>query len=140
MDIEGLIEEGHIQRIKPSRELSEKEFDEAEYDLKRAKTELEEEDYKWTIIKAYFAVFHSARGILFLMGYREKSHFAVGEVLDVLCSEGKLENSYIADFKASSSARQSADYHYDYSKKRAIEIVELADEFVERMKKLRDEF
>lgn len=140
MDIEGLIEEGQIQKIKPSKELSEKEFVEADYDLRSAKAELEEEDYKWAIIKAYFAVFHSARGILFLMGYREKTHFAVGEVLDVLCSDGKLENRYVADFKASLSARQSADYHYDYSEERAIEMVELADEFVERMRKLRDGF
>jgi len=139
MDIEGLIEEGHIQRIKPSGDLSEKEFREADYDLEKAKEELENEDYKWAIVKGYFAVFHSARGVMFIMGYREKSHFAVREFLDTLCTEGKLENSYVADFRAALSARQSADYHYDYSKKRAIEIVELADEFVERMKKLKSE-
>lgn len=135
MDIEELIEEGHIKKVRPSKELSEKEFKEAEYDLERARAALEDGDYKWSIVKSYFAVFHSARGVLFLMGFREKSHFAVGEVLDKLCGEGKLESRYVADFKASLSARQGADYHYNYSQKTAEEMVALAEEFVERMEK-----
>ncbi|MBU0590656.1 hypothetical protein KKF81_02710 [Candidatus Micrarchaeota archaeon] len=33
MDIDGLINAGYIQRIKPAKDLSDKEFKEAEYDL-----------------------------------------------------------------------------------------------------------
>lgn len=138
MDLEELIREGHIKKIKPDKELSDKEFQEADYDMGRAREALEEKDYKWAIVKAYFAVFHSARGILFLMGYREKSHFAVGEILDKLCDEGKLENRYIADFKAALSARQGADYHYKYSDNIAKDIISLAEEFIDRMEELRE--
>jgi len=134
-----LIKAGHMQRIQPSRELADKEFHEAEYDLEHAESALEEKDYKWAIVKAYYAVFHSAKGILFTMGLREKSHFAVGEALDVLSKRGKLESRYVADFKACMSARQAADYHYDYSEKTAREIFLIAGEFAERMKKLRKE-
>jgi len=137
MDLDDLIRDGHLQRIKPSTELAEKEFSEADYDMGSARRALEEKDYKWATVKAYFAVFHSAKGILFLRGYREKAHFAVAEVLDNVCDDGKLENRYVADFKAALSARQGADYRYDYSERTATEIVKLAEEFLERMEKLR---
>lgn len=139
MDIEALVQEGLLQRIKPSPDLAEKEFEEADYDMGRARKALEEKDSKWAIIKAYYAVFHSAKGILFLMGLREKSHFGLGEALDALCDEGKLESRYVADFKAASSARQAADYRYDHSEKTAAEIISLAEEFLEKMGKLRRE-
>ena len=140
MDITELIKGGHIQKIGPSSDLAEKEFAEAKYDLEHSHSALDGKDHKWAIVKAYYAVFHSAKGILFLMGYREKSHFAVGEMLDLISKEGKLEGRYIADFKAAMSARQGADYHYDHSPTLACEIVGLADEFVDRMMKLRKEF
>lgn len=139
MDAEELIRAGYIQRISPAKDLADKEFTEADYDLERAHAELEGEDFKWAIIKAYYAVFHSAKGILFLLGYREKAHFAVAQMLELLSKDGKLESSFVADFKAALSARQSADYHYDYSKTLAREMVELADGFVARMEKLRKE-
>lgn len=139
MDMDGLVKAGHMQKIAPSRELADKEFHEAEYDLQHAQSALDGKDYKWAIVKAYYAVFHSAKGILFTMGLREKSHFAVGEALDALSKEGKLESRYVSDFKACMSARQAADYHYDYSEKTAKEIFNIADEFVEWMKKLRKE-
>lgn len=138
MNADELVEEGQIRKIKPSTELAEKEFKESEYDMEHAEKSFEEKDYKWAIIKAYFAVFHSARAILFLIGLREKTHFVVGRVLDKICDDGKLESRYVADFKAALSARQGADYHYDYSKERAIEIIELAKEFIDEMEKLKE--
>ncbi len=139
MDAEELIRAGYIQKVPPAKDLADKEFTEADYDLGRAHAELEGEDFKWAIVKAYYAVFHSAKGILFLLGYREKAHFAVGQMLELLSKDGKLESSFVADFKAALSARQGADYHYDYSRALAKEMVELADGFVARMKKLRKE-
>jgi hypothetical protein len=74
---------------------------------------------------------------MFLAGFREKAHFAVAEYLGILSSNGKLENSFVNDFKAAMSARQAADYQYDYDGSRAETLVQLAGEFVARMKKLR---
>jgi len=73
--------------------------------LEHAKTSFEQNDYKWSIIKSYYAVFHSTKAIIFLMGLKEKSHFGVGEILDWLCTQGKIENRYVIEFKAAQSAR-----------------------------------
>jgi len=137
MDLDELVKANYIQKIQPAQDLAEKEFHEADYDLESAETALHEKDYKWAIVKSYYSVFHSAKGIMFLMGFREKTHFAVGEFLDILSKKGKLENRYVSDFKTCMGARQAADYNYDYSERTAKEIFEIADEFIERMKKLR---
>jgi len=137
MDLEELVKANYVQKIQPAQDLAEKEFHEADYDLGRAETAFQEKDYKWTIVKAYYAVFHSAKGIMFLMGFREKTHFAVGEFLDFLSKKGKLESRYVSDFKTCMGARQAADYDYEYSEIIANDIFEIAEEFVERMKKLK---
>jgi len=136
MGPEELVRANYIQKIQPAQDLAEKEFHEADYDPESAETALHEKDYKWAIVKAYYAVFHSAKGIMFLMGFREKTHFAVGEYLEFLSKKGKLESRYVSDFKACMSARQAADYNYDYSEKTAHDIHTIAEEFVERMRKL----
>jgi uncharacterized protein (UPF0332 family) len=85
---------------------------------------------------AYYAMFHSAKAVLFRIGLREKAHFVIGDILEILSKEGKLE-SYFADyFRAALSARTDADYHYEYSKKSANELIEMADEFMKRMHSL----
>jgi len=137
MDLDRLLEQGSIQKIEPAKDLAEKEFAEADYDIEHARESFEEKDYKWSIVKAYYAIFHSAKGIMFLMGYREKSHFAVGEFLRELSKEGKLEGKYANDFKAAMSARQGADYNYEYSKDKAELIISIAEEFIDRMEQLR---
>ena len=137
MDIRELEERGLIQRIRPAKDLAEKEFGEADYDLERAREALGAKDYKWAILKSYYSAFHAAKGMMFLAGFREKAHFAVAEYLGILSSSGKLENQYVNDFKAAMSARQAADYQYDYDESRAETLVRLAEEFIARMKKLR---
>lgn len=137
MDMDELIKANCMQKIRPAQDLAEKEFHEAEYDLEKAETALDEKDYKWAIVKAYYAVFHSAKGIMFLMGLREKAHFAVGHFLDCISKNGKLEGRYVSDFKTCMNARQAADYNYDYSEKTAHDIYAMAEEFIERMKRLR---
>ena len=72
---------------------------------------------------------------MFLMGYREKSHFAVGQFLGCLSKDGKLEERFATDFKAAMSARQGADY--DYSREKAEQVISLAEEFIDRMGELK---
>ena len=136
MSIKESLEEGYLQRITPDKELIEKELNEADYDFGRANKALEEEDYKWCTVKSYFSMFHSARAVLFSLGYREKRHFAIGAVLDDLREKGKLESRYVNDFKGAMSAREGADYHYSYSRDKAEYMVGMAEEFNRRMKKL----
>jgi len=137
MNIDTCLKEGYLIRIKSNqKDLIEKEIKEAEYDLEKAKESFEEEDFKWCIVKAYYAMFHISKALLFKLGYKEKRHFAIEIVLEELNKNGKLEIEYINNFKAALSAREDADYHYIYSKDNAEYILENAEEFIERISKL----
>jgi len=136
MEIKELLKKGYLSKIPVDKELIKKELDEAKYDLERAKAAIEENDFKWAIIKAYYAMFHSARALLFSLGLKERRHFAVAVVLEKLNKDGKLESKYVNDFRAAMACREDADYRYVYSVETASYIVELAEEFLSRMKKL----
>jgi len=136
MKINELLQKGFITKIKPDKKLVEKELKEANYDLERANAALEQKDFKWSIIKSYYSMFHAAKAILFSLGLKERRHFAVGVVLEELSAEGKLKSKIINDFKASMSAREEADYRYIYSEDTARYLVDVAEEFLEEMKKL----
>ena len=88
------------------------------------------------IVKAYYAMFHAARAVLFRLGYREKRHFVIPAVLEELSKQGKLEASYVSDLNAALYGREEADYHYGYSEEMAKQSVELAKNFIKRMKQL----
>ena len=136
MDFEFLVAMGSLARIEPSPELCEKEMEESEYDLQAARRCLSENDAKWSIIKSYYSMFHGAKGVLFLIGFREKTHRGVADALDVLCREGKLESGFANDFRAALGAREGADYSYKHPKETAESLLEMADEFCARMRKL----
>lgn len=136
MDIKKCLEEGFLKKIKPDEKLIKKEFKESDYDLEKAENALNEEDFKWCIIKSYYSMFHAARAILFKSGYREKRHFAISVILEGLNKNGKLESKYLNDFRAAISSREDADYHYTYSKDTAEHNLTIAKEFLEKMKGL----
>jgi len=132
------LDKGYLKKIKPDPKLVKKEVDESRYDLSRAKNALGDNDYKWTIVKSYYSMFHAARAVLFSLGYRERRHFAVQIVLENLAKEGRLESIYVEYLSASMGAREDADYRYKYSKQTAEEIIEYAENFLRRMKQLAD--
>jgi hypothetical protein len=68
------VKERKLVKIKEDRALINKELKGAEYDLSKAKKSLEDDDFKWATIKAYYSMFHSARALVFSKGYREKTH------------------------------------------------------------------
>ena len=136
MDIEICISEGFLQRIKPNKEIQNKELSASEYDLKQAQTSFENQDHKWTIIQAYYAIFHSARALLNKLGYREKRHFAIGIVLEDLVKNGKINTRLVSDFHAAMSAREDADYRDVYSGETAEYILDITEDFINEIKKL----
>ena len=136
MDINECLDKGYLVKERISQDLVDKEVKESEYDLNKAKNALKEKDYKWTIIKGYYSMFHSAKAVCFKIGYREKRHAAVLIVLEELNKKGKLEIKYVNDFKAALSARESADYRYAYTKESALEILEICEEFNNKIIKL----
>lgn len=135
MDIKECLEEGYLKKIVPDGELIKKELNEAKYDFEKAENAFGEKDFKWCIVKSYYAMFHAARAVLFKIGLREKRHFAIGVVLEDLSKQGKLEHKFISDFDATMSSREEADYHYTYSKETAEHSLQISKEFLEGMHK-----
>ncbi len=139
MDVQDCLRKGFLMRIKPASDLVEKELKEAAYDFDKSEKAFSDEDLKWAIVKAYYCMFHAARAVLFKLGLREKKHFAIAVVLEDLNKRGKLEIRYVNDFNAALSSREDADYHYVYSKEAAEHNLEIASNFLIRMKKLLNE-
>jgi len=136
MNIREAIEKRFLLKIKPDKKLIDKELKEVNYDFDKAGKAFKEEDYKWSIVKSYYSMFHAARAVLFNLGLREKRHFAVSVVLEDLNKKGKLESRFINDFNAAIQSREDADYHYIYSKESAENSLVIADDFIHQMKKL----
>jgi|SRR3989338_3519937 len=136
MNINDCLEKGYLAKSKPDKELCKKELNEAIYDLEKAEKALEEEDYKWCIVKCYYSMFHAAKAVLFKLGYIEKRHISVLIILEELGKQGKIESKFITNFKASMTAREDADYHYSYSKETAEYELAIAKEFFEELKRL----
>jgi uncharacterized protein (UPF0332 family) len=71
--INRLFEEGLIRKIPPSKDKAAESIRTAESWLKEASNNLSSNALRSCIISSYLAMFHSARGILFADGFREKS-------------------------------------------------------------------
>ena len=136
MNVEDCLREGFLQRIKVERDLIKKELGEAMYDLDKAERALKEGDFKWSIVKSYYSMFHAARAVLFSLGLKERRHFTIRVVLEDLSAKGKLEGRFVSDFSAALGAREDADYRYTYTQETATYLLEAARDFLTRMKKL----
>jgi len=124
-------------RIEPQIDLSEKEFSSAGKDLERAKHTIEiDRDFKWTIVQAYYSMFHAVKAVLYLIGLRERSHGCVAEALEKLSEKGLIESSVVEELKSCMESREDADYRSEYSEEDAERSVEIAEEFINKMRKL----
>lgn len=135
MDFDEAVQKGFLQKIAADKKMIEKELKASEYDLSKSQSSLEEDDYKWAIIKVYYSILNASRALLFTIGYREKKHFAVGIALEELARNKKIEMKMVSDFHAALSAREDANYRETYSKETAEYIVEIAEEFLKAVRR-----
>jgi uncharacterized protein (UPF0332 family) len=118
--IKELLRGRKIQRFRASRETILKELEGAGYDLDKARRSLDQGDYKWSTVQAYYSMFHSARALLYSKDYREKSHSALLEALTALfVRTGLLERNNIDDLHDAKDLRESADYGMVFSEEGA---------------------
>ncbi len=111
------------------RDMVEKEIAEAKKDLDSAKKSLLESDYKWTIVKAYYSLFHACKSLLFSAGYVEKSHDClIVAVEELFTDRGILPPSIVSDTRRAKTARESADYGMTYGESSAKGTVQDAEE------------
>ncbi len=133
MNIKECLARGYLKKLNSDFELAGKEINEAKYDVEKAKKAFDDEDYKWCIIKAYYAMFHATKAVLFASGYVEKRHIAVLIVLEDLERKGKISADSVIDFKAAMTSREDADYHYSYSQEIAEHELQAAINFLDEM-------
>lgn len=136
MDLEEAVEKGLIEEIARDRKLVEKELRESQRDLQKAEKDFEEGDYKWSIVSAYYSMFHMTKAVMFEEGYREKGHLAILIFLDHLIMKGELRGKYKNYYKSAKDSREGADYSYVYSREKAEEILEYAKEYNSKLEKL----
>jgi uncharacterized protein (UPF0332 family) len=136
MDIDECLREGFLKKAKPDEREIQKELDESGKDFRDSQESLVNGKYKWCIIQAYYSIFHSARAVIFSRGYKERRHFAIAVVLEQLVSEGKLESSFVGDFKSAMFTREEADYDASYSREKAEQMLDIAQDFNERMRNI----
>ncbi len=110
----------------------EKELAEAKRDLDSAKNSLLESDYKWTIIKAYYSMFHACKSLLFSAGYVEKSHECLIAAIEELFTDpGLLPSTVVSDLRRAKTAREAADYGLTYGESSANGTVRDAEQIFE---------
>jgi len=72
------IEKRRILPFSDGPKIVEKEIKTAEEDLRDAKDVLKLEKFKMTTVSAYYAIFHTARALLYKKKYREKEPYPIG--------------------------------------------------------------
>jgi uncharacterized protein (UPF0332 family) len=131
IDFERSIKERWLIKIKPSKEIIQKELKSAEYDLERAKNSLNEGDYKWAPIQTYYSMFHATKALVLKKGYREKSHFCLIIALrELYVKEDELNIEMVENFELCMNLRHEADYGLTYHQESAETALKYAEEFL----------
>lgn len=126
-----------IQEFSRGKALVDKELKTADQDLNSAKDSLKANNYKWATVQAYYAMFHSARALLYVENFREKSHFCLITAIRALYVDKKLlPNSLIENLQKAKILRENADYYDDWAESSAKSLLKAAEQLIEISNKL----
>lgn len=135
---EDCFRQGLLRHVEPSRSKGLESIRLSKEWLVEAETNFTSGAYRSSLSSAYTAMFHSARGILFRDGVREKSHYCVGAYLGLYVERGLLEEEWVLVFDRMRSARHTDQYSFNVSpnSEEAKSSLEAAKDFVLRMERL----
>ena len=98
-----------------------------------AKAGFENQRYKWSTIQAYYAMFHTARALIYSRGYRAKSHYCLAIALRALfVDEGLMEAQSVCDFLNAMNLREAADYEAEFSQSGAKAVIASAERHIKK--------
>ena len=130
-ELNDCLKQGKIVRFPEARKLSAKELEIAKEDLKACRESVEQKNYKWATVQAYYAMFHAARTLLYHKGYREKSHYCLIRAMkSFYVDENLLEARLVESFQMAKALREGADYENTYDAETAVSLADQAGEFV----------
>jgi len=94
-EFEGCLKSQKIKLFSRGKILADKELKVAVSDLGQAKITFKNDNYKWATIQCYYSMFHSARALLYIKNYRERSHHCLIVAIRALyVKEGMGSNLY----------------------------------------------
>ena len=137
--IEELLESGLIKKIPSSKQKSEESIKTAYSWIAEAENNLQNNALRSSLLSSYLAMFHAARALLFINGFREKSHFAVARFLeDMYVRRNLLEEKWIKILDHYRQIRHNDQYSTSFiiTNEEAEEALHYSKLFVERMKNL----
>jgi uncharacterized protein (UPF0332 family) len=67
-----------------------------------------------SVLASYLSMFHSARAILYLDGYREKSHYCVARHLEKYVAAGQLEDKWVDLLDHYREQRHESQYLFNF--------------------------
>lgn len=90
------IHKGLLRKIPPSKDKATQSLKKAEKWLKEAQKTEKSEAFNSSVLASYMTMFHAARAILFLEGFRERSHACIARYLEEKhVKKGLLEKEWV---------------------------------------------
>lgn len=131
------VKKGKIKIFSRGKDLADKELRLAQEDLDISQSSFGEENFRWSVVQAYYSMFHSARGLLYNKNYREHSHYCLIEAMrDLYVATGDLSSLLLEDFIKAKQLREAADYYGDFSELNAKRLLESAKSFLEEAERI----
>ena len=130
-DIKEAIEKRRIIPFSDGPKIVSKELCTAKEDLQDAEDVFGLGKFKLATVTAYYAIFHSARALLYNKKYREKSHIQLARAIKTFyVDEGLLSEEYYDNFIQALSLREMADYKRKFSEQGAERSIKTAKESI----------
>ncbi len=133
------MREGLLRKIPPSKDKATQSLKKAREWLKEAENSLKGDAFNSSILASYMVMFHAARTILFLDGFREKSHACVARYLEEkYVKTGKLDKKWVELLDHSREIRHNDQYNLSFFSTRedAEKALKSADDFFAAMEAL----
>jgi uncharacterized protein (UPF0332 family) len=135
------LKRGKLKKFNLSPQQIQIELKAAWQDLQEAQDRLGKRKYKYATITAYYSLFHSARALLYLRGFREKSHYCLKVAIEQLFVKEKiLEPEFVEYFEEAMGLREAADYQSIFSRDGASRAIKRAKDFLKKAKEIIKEF
>lgn len=130
------MREGLLRKIPSSKDKATQSLKKAREWLKEAENSLKGDAFNSSILASYMVMFHAARAILFLDGFREKSHACVARYLEEkYVKTGKLDKKWVELLDHNREIRHNDQYDLSFfsTKEEAENALKSANDFFAAM-------
>jgi len=141
-DFQECLKKGLLRKTQPSKIKAKRSLEASLKWLEEADKNIKGDALKSSLLSAYLAVFHAARSVLFLDGYREKSHACIARYLEEkYVQKGLLEPEWVEMLDHFRELRHTDQYSFNFfaSVDESENTISKSKEFVSRRKKLVNE-